>query len=71
MSSHLREMALASLESLVNYMKTYSGGNDFKGDNYTDGQYIIIPMLNLRCIPMRKNKLSKIQSTLRRKRIDR
>ena len=53
MSRQLRNMALASLEELVEYMSGYSAGNDWshvaeESDGSFGEQSMIIPMLNLR-----------------------
>ncbi len=42
-----REMALASIQSFVDFMSTYEGGNDFVGEEYEDEACIVVPMLNL------------------------
>lgn len=48
MSNHLRSIAIASLEAFVDHMNAYVSGNDFSGEVYRDGQYMILPMLNLK-----------------------
>ena len=48
MSRHLRSMALASLEAFVTHMNSYAGGNNFSAEEYSEGRYIVQPMLNLR-----------------------
>ena len=50
MSINLRSMAIASLEDFVVYMKSYIKGNDYPGDEYTDGQYLITPMLKIKLV---------------------
>lgn len=48
MSINLRSMAIESLIDFVAFMKTYSKGNDFEGDTYREGEFLIEPMLTLR-----------------------
>jgi hypothetical protein len=48
MSINLRSMALASLKDFVNHMKSYAKGNDFEGDTYREGEFLLEPMLTIR-----------------------
>ena len=48
MSINIRSMAIASLEDIVEFMKTFSNGNDFSGDTYKEGEFLKQPMLRLR-----------------------
>lgn len=48
MSINLRSMAIESLQDFVTFMKTYARGNDFEGDTYREGEFLIEPMLTLR-----------------------
>ena len=50
MSINLRSMAIASIEDFVSYMKTYNKGNDYAGDQYRDGEYLITPMLKIKLV---------------------
>ena len=43
-------MAIASIEDFVSYMKTYNKGNDYAGDQYRDGEYLITPMLKIKLV---------------------
>jgi hypothetical protein len=48
MSINLRSMAMASLKDFVIYMKTYAKGNDFEGETYREGEFLLEPMLTIR-----------------------
>ncbi len=50
MSVNLRSMAIASLEDFVIFMKTYIKGNDYEGEQYRDGEYLITPMLKIKLL---------------------
>ena len=50
MSINLRSMAIASLEDFVLFMKTYNKGNDYSGEQYRDGEYLITPMLKIKLV---------------------
>ncbi len=48
MSINLRSMAIASLEDFVSFMKTYTKGNDYAGESYREGEFLLAPMLNIK-----------------------
>ena len=48
MSINIRSMAISSLEDIVEFMKTFSNGNNFSGDTYREGEFLKQPMLRLR-----------------------
>ena len=52
MARHLREMALASIQSFLDFMSAYSAGNDFTaprdGEPFPDEECLVAPMLNLK-----------------------
>ena len=39
-----------SLEDFVSFMKTYNKGNDYSGEQYRDGEYLITPMLKIKLV---------------------
>ena len=62
MSINLRSMAIASIEDFVSYMKTYNKGNDYAGDQYRDGEYLITPMLKIKLVIKVRFEFRKIWS---------
>ena len=48
MSINIRSMAMASLEDIVEFMKSFSKGNNFSGEFYTEGEFLKTPMLRIR-----------------------
>ena len=41
-------MCMASLKDFVNHMKTYAKGNDFEGENYREGEFLLEPMFMIK-----------------------
>jgi hypothetical protein len=48
MSINLRSMAIASLEDFVAFMRTYTKGNNYEGEAYREGEFLLSPMLNIK-----------------------